>query len=172
MVQHPVTTSFGDGLQQIQATLSALAEVEGYQKIVLWPNPDAGSDDVSKGIRLFRESGKAQGFHFFRNFSPEDYARILANAHCAIGNSSSFLREGSFLGVPVVLVGDRQQDREHGENIAFSGYAKSDVLETVLRQLKHGRYPASRIFGDGRTGERIAAELTTLPLIYNKRIQY
>lgn len=172
MVQHPVTTSFGDGLQQIQATLSALTEIDGYQKIVLWPNPDAGSDDVSKGIRLFRESGKAQGFHFFRNFSPEDYARILANAHCAIGNSSSFLREGSFLGVPVVLVGDRQQDREHGENIAFSGYAKSAVLETVQRQLKHGRYPASRIFGDGRTGERIAAELTTLPLIYNKRIQY
>lgn len=172
MVQHPVTTSFGKGFQQISATLAALSEVEGYQKIVLWPNPDAGSDDVSKGIRVFRESGRARDFHFFRNFSPEDYARILSNARCAIGNSSSFLREGSFLGVPVVLVGDRQQDREHGENIIFSDYIKDDILAKIRKQLAQGRYPSFKLFGDGFAGQRIAAELPRLSLNFVKRIQY
>lgn len=172
MVQHPVTTSFGAGRAQIEATLGALKDIPGYQKVVLWPNPDAGSDDVSKGIRVFRESGKAQGFHFYRNFSPEDYARVLNNAACAIGNSSSFLREGGFLGVPVVLVGDRQQDREHADNVIFAGYEAHDILAKVHAQLAHGRYSNSEVFGSGDAGARIAAELTRLPLGAIKRITY
>lgn len=172
MVQHPVTTSFGAGRQQIEATLNALKDIPGYQKVVLWPNPDAGSDDVSKGIRMFRESGQASGFHFYRNFTPEDYARVLNNAACAVGNSSSFLREGSFLGVPVVLVGDRQQDREHGANVSFADYSRDDIHSQLSAQLEHGRYAHSEVFGRGDAGARIAAELASIPLGDIKRITY
>lgn len=172
MVQHPVTTSFGQGREQIEATLNALKDIDGYQKVVLWPNPDAGSDDVSKGIRVFRESGQAKGFHFFRNFTPEDYARVLNNAACAVGNSSSFLREGSFMGVPVVLVGDRQQDREHGDNILFSDYDRDSVHAALTRQLDHGRYERSERFGRGDAGTRIADQLARIELGAIKRITY
>ena len=172
VVQHPVTTSFGEGRKQIEATLNAVASVEDLQKIVLWPNPDAGSDDVSKGIRVFREHGDSKGFHFYRNFSPEDYARVLNNAQCAVGNSSSFLREGSFMGIPVVLVGDRQQDREHDQNIVFAGYEQKDIQEKLEQQLKHGRYERSTVFGKGDAGTRIAAELPKLVLGQEKRITY
>lgn len=172
MVQHPVTTSFGQGRAQIEATLNALKDIHGYQKVVLWPNPDAGSDDVSKGIRVFRESGQAKSFHFFRNFTPEDYARVLNNAACAVGNSSSFLREGAFMGVPVVVVGDRQQDREHGDNILFSDYDRDSVHATLTQQLDHGPYARSDRFGRGDAGPRIAEELTRIPLGAIKRITY
>ena len=38
-----------------QETLNALKAMPELQKIVMWPNIDAGSDDISKGIRHFRE---------------------------------------------------------------------------------------------------------------------
>lgn len=164
MLQHPVTTSYGQGLLQVQETLAALSETKIDQKIVLWPNVDAGTDDVAKGIRLFRESGRDRGFHYFRNFSPEDYARVLNNAACAVGNSSSFIREGSYLGVPAVLVGDRQQGREVGRNVQLVEHDRRAIHAAILRQLAHGRYTADELFGKGEAGRQIVGQLAELAL--------
>jgi UDP-hydrolysing UDP-N-acetyl-D-glucosamine 2-epimerase len=172
MVQHPVTTSYGEGLKQVNETLYAIRSIKNYQKIVLWPNIDAGTDEISKGIRVFRENHKDEPFFFFRNFSPEDYARVLNNAKCVIGNSSSFIREGSFLGVPAVLVGDRQEDREHGENIIFSDYDREKILRIVKFQLNHGRYITHRLFGNGDAGKLIADKLSSINLDIKKRMTY
>jgi len=165
MLQHPVTTSYGQGLKQIRETLEALKNLKDIQKLVIWPNIDAGSDDISKGIRDFREENKNNGFHYYRNFSPEDYARVLNNCVCAAGNSSSFIREGSFLGLPVVLVGDRQKDREHAENVIFADYNKDDIYNKVKKQINHGKYKSSKIFGKGSTGEKIAKKLAKIKFI-------
>lgn len=164
MLQHPVTTSYGQGLHQVSETLAALAELDIDQKVVLWPNIDAGTDDVAKGIRVFRESGRDLGFHYFRNFSPEDYARVLNNAACAVGNSSSFLREGSYLGVPAVLVGDRQQGREVGRNVQWVEHDRGAIRDAIRRQVAHGRYAGDTIFGTGQAGRLIVEQLAALEL--------
>lgn len=171
MVQHPVTTSYGDGYKQVRETLFALKD-RPEQKVVLWPNIDAGSDDVAKGIRVFREEYMDLKFHFYRNFSPDDYAMILNNAVCAVGNSSSFIREGSFLGVPAVIIGDRQIGREHGPNIINASYDRVSVAAAIEAQVKHGRYTPSFIFGDGTAGQQIAQHLAELPLSITKRLTY
>ena len=158
MIQHPVTTSYGEGFKQISETLYALKEIKDVQKVVLWPNIDAGTDDVSKGIRVFREKYRSEGFHYYRNFSPEDYASVLNNALCCVGNSSSFIREGSFLGVPAVLIGDRQEGREHGCNIVLVEYKRDEIKKTVVSQISKGRFKSEKIFGDGTAGEKIADE--------------
>lgn len=168
MVQHPVTTSFGSGKQQVLDTLHALCEFPDHQKVVLWPNADAGSEHVAKGIRLFRELEKPQNFHFYLNFSPDDYGRVLANASACIGNSSSFIREGSFLGVPAVVIGDRQRNREHGSNVMFSDYGQDNIVKALKAQLANGRYPSDRLFGLGDAGQRIADELCRIDLEYAK----
>ncbi|AZZ91674.1 UDP-N-acetylglucosamine 2-epimerase (hydrolyzing) [Hahella sp. KA22] len=164
MLQHPVTTAYGHGFEQVSETLEALKLVKDIQKIVMWPNIDAGSDHVSKGIRHFRENNMDAPIFYFKNFPPEDYARVLNNAVCCVGNSSSFIREGSFLGAPVVLVGDRQQGREHGNNIAFSNYERNQISDLIMKQLEHGRYKSDKRFGVGKAGSRIAEELTKLIL--------
>ena len=51
------------------------------QVVWLWPNVDAGSDDISKGLRVFRERHKPDYIHFFRNFGAEDYARRVVLLH-------------------------------------------------------------------------------------------
>ena len=116
VLQHPVTTEFGQGFKQIKETIKAVSSIN-MQVVWLWPNIDAGSDDVSKGIRTFRERERPELIHFFKNFSPEDFIKLIGNCSCQIGNSSSAIREGSFLGIPVVNIGSRQNGRECGKNV-------------------------------------------------------
>ncbi len=161
MIQHPVTTSYGHGFEEVSQTLQAIKSIPDIQKVVMWPNVDAGSDDVSKGIRHFREFNMNEPIYYYKNFSPEDYARVLNNALCCVGNSSSFIREAAYLGVPSVIVGDRQQGREHGRNVVFASYDRDHIAAQVRAQMAHGRYEADYLFGQGDAGKRIAAELAT-----------
>ena len=171
VLQHPVTTEYGDGFEQVRATLDAVDRI-GVQTVWLWPNVDAGSDDVSKGLRMFRENNPQANVHFYRNFAPEDYARLLNNAVCIVGNSSSALREGSFLGVPAVNVGTRQQGRERGPNVTDAAY-DAGAIETAARaQIAHGRFPCSTLFGDGRAGQRVANVLADAEITLQKRLAY
>ena len=172
MVQHPVTTSFGQGRFQVEQTLNALYEFQDIQKIILWPNIDAGTDEVSKGIRVFRETKNMSNFMFYKNFTPEDYARILNHAVCVVGNSSSFIREGSYLGVPAVLVGDRQEGRECGANVVFSDYDKEEIFNKIQTQIEHGRYEKEYIFGKGDAGVKIANVLACNSGSCVKRMTY
>ncbi len=158
-IHHPVTTSYGHGFQEVSHTLKAINSIPDIQKVIMWPNVDAGSDDVSKGIRLFREQHMNEPISYFKNFSPEDYARVLNNTICCLGNSSSFIREAAFLGVPAVIVGDRQNGREHGKNVVFADYDYKQIREKLCSQLEHGRYMPDFLFGDGHAGKLIAAEL-------------
>jgi UDP-N-acetylglucosamine 2-epimerase len=171
VLQHPVTTEYGSGFDQVRETLCAV-ERFAMQTVWLWPNVDAGSDDVSKGLRMFREQNSDANIHFYRNFPAEDYARLLNNAACIIGNSSSALREGSFLGVPAVNVGTRQQGRERGPNVADAGYDATMIEAAVRGQLAHGRYPTSTLFGDGQAGQRVANVLADAEIVVQKRLAY
>lgn len=155
VLQHPVTTEFGQGFEQINETLAAVHAL-GLQTVWLWPNIDAGSDDVSKGLRMFRTRHHEAPIHFFRNFGVEDYARLINNAVCLIGNSSSGIREGAFMGVPVVNIGTRQTGRERGPNVIDVGYDRGEIQAAAQRQIDHGRYPENPLYGDGQAGRRIA----------------
>ena len=174
VLQHPVTTEFGSGLAQIQETLEAVHTLakEGMQVAWLWPNVDAGSDDISKGIRSFREHNETPNMHFFLNFEPEDYARLIANTKCIIGNSSSGLREGAFLGIPCVNVGTRQNGRERASNVIDAECNAEQILNAARHQISHGKYERDLLVGDGTAGKQMAEILTTVPLDVQKKIHY
>jgi UDP-hydrolysing UDP-N-acetyl-D-glucosamine 2-epimerase len=171
VLQHPVTTEYGHGFLQINETLKAVAAIR-MQTVWLWPNVDAGSDEVSKGLRMFRERQRPDYIHFFRNFAPEDYARVIYNSACLVGNSSSGLREGSFLGVPAVNIGTRQTGRENGENVVHVDYEAKEIEKAIQSQMEHGRYYRSTLFGDGHAGERIARVLSEANIRIQKRLYY
>lgn len=171
VLQHPVTTEYGQGFAQVNETLQAVASLK-MQTAWLWPNVDAGSDDVSKGLRMYRERHNPDWLHMYRNFGPEDYARLINSAACVVGNSSSGLREGAYLGVPTVNVGSRQQGREHGPNLVTVGYHAAEIAAAIRSQIAHGRYPSSHLFGDGNAGVRIAEHLATAKFRIQKRLSY
>ena len=174
VLQHPVTTEYGEGLVQINETLNAIHKCsqEGLQVVWLWPNVDAGSDDISNGIRSFREKNKTSNIRFFKNFYPEDYISLLANCKCIVGNSSSGIRESAFLGTPCVNIGSRQSGRERSENVINVNHDYSEIYNAISRQIKHGRYQKSTLFGDGNAGKRIAEILSNVNPKIQKRISY
>lgn len=169
--QHPVTTEYGEGEHQINETLAALEALQ-MPAFMLWPNVDAGSDDVSRGMRKFRERNRPEYIRFYKNFPVETYVRLMRRASCLVGNSSAPIREGAFLGAPAVNVGSRQHGRERGPNVVDVGYDRDQIVESVRRQVEQGPYPAAHLYGDGRAGERIARLLAEVPLRVQKQIAY
>ena len=169
--QHPVTTEYGAGEEQIMATLDAVREVE-LPAIVLWPNADAGSEDIARGIRKLRERGQARNMHFFKNLSIEVYVGLMARTACLIGNSSSGIREGAFIGTPVVNIGSRQGGRERGHNVLDVPHDRAAIAAAIRGQVDRQRYAADPIYGDGKAGPRIAEVLATHAVSIQKRITY
>lgn len=171
VLQHPVTTEYGHAGAQVKETLEAVRQLN-MQTVWLWPNIDAGSDDISKELRMFREKSRDFPLRFFRNFSIQNYAKLIFNCKCLIGNSSSGIREAAFLGVPSVNIGNRQLGRERGVNVRDVDNAADAICLAVKEQMAVGRYAPDYRFGRGDAGEKIALALATTNPEIQKRMSY
>lgn len=171
VLQHPVTTEHDLARRHVQETLHAVAE-SGIPTLWFWPNADAGSDGTSRGIRAFRETHNPDNVHFFKNMAPTDFLRVVHRAGCLVGNSSAGIREGSFLGVPVVNIGGRQAGRDRGANVLDVGYDRQAITDAIQKQVAHGRYPSDSLYGDGAAGPRIAGALARIEPRIHKRLNY
>ena len=171
VAQHPVTTEYGQGEEQIVATLEALRTLT-MPTIMLWPNVDAGSEDVARGMRKFREKRQPEHIRFYKNFPVETYIRLMSNAACLVGNSSAPIREGAFLGTPAVNIGTRQSGRDRAGNVIDVPHESDAIVEAIRRQISHGRYAPEHLYGDGQAGDRIAEILANVPLRVQKRLVF
>jgi len=171
VMQHPVTTEYEEARHQVDETLYAVKDA-GLPVLWFWPNVDAGSDGTSKGIRVFREKEKPEHFHFFRNMFPEDFLRLLCGATAIVGNSSVAIRECSFLGVPAVNIGSRQQGRERGRNVIDVEHDRAAIASAIREHQRRGRPAPDHLYGDGQAGRRIADCLATVALTVEKRLTY
>jgi UDP-hydrolysing UDP-N-acetyl-D-glucosamine 2-epimerase len=171
VVFHPTTTEYGSEYRQMEALLTALHVVQ-YPTILLWPNIDAGSDHVSKAIRLLRDRLKPTWLRTLTNLEPEQYLKVLARTACAVGNSSSFVRDASFFGTPVVLVGRRQDGRERDAHVTPVPPETDAIVNAIRAQLVHGRYAPSTLYGDGHVAVRLTDALARLTPYVQKRLHY
>ena len=171
VMQHSVTTEFENAKKDIEETLGAIHELN-IPTFWFWPNVDAGSDGVSKGIRVFREKNKLSNIHFFKNMEPNDFLRLIKNSKCLIGNSSVGIRESAFLGVPVVNIGTRQYGRQRAKGVVDCDHNKDMIKDAINIHMKHGHYESELIYGDGTAGLKIANILATIKLTYHKTITY
>lgn len=171
VMQHPVTTEYEEARRQVTETLRAVTDV-GLPTLWFWPNADAGSDGTSKGIRLFRENEHPTNIHFFKNMRPLDFLRLLYHSKGIVGNSSVAIRECSFLGVPAVNIGSRQEGRERGANVIDVGYDRQAIADAIRHHLRNGKTHSDRIYGDGQAGNRIADLLASVELKIEKRLTY
>ncbi|MGH1427310.1 MAG: UDP-N-acetylglucosamine 2-epimerase [Arenicella sp.] len=169
--QHPVTTEYGAGEQQILNSLRAIKET-GLPAIVLWPNGDAGSEDIARGMRKFREHEDNGNFHYFKNLPIDVYIKLMKNTACLVGNSSSGIRDGAFIGTPSVNIGTRQNMRERGQNVIDVDNDQHAIHAAIQKQVENGAYPSEAIYGDGNAGQRIADVLATCQWEIQKTITY
>lgn len=171
---HPVTTEYGRVHSQVQEVLGAVRDVlhSGLQVIWLWPNVDSGSETISEAMRRFRELDHPSSIRFYKNFSPEDYLRLLNSASCLFGNSSSGIRESAFLGLPVVNIGSRQRFRERASNVVDVDFDQTKIRDSILAQAQVNRFPSSTLFGDGTAGTQIAEIIASVDLSVEKSLNY
>lgn len=170
VMQHAVTTEPADSRKHVLETLYAVFELD-YPVLWFWPNPDAGSDEVSKTIRSFRENHDPENIHFLKNMEPQDFLRLLNASSGIIGNSSAAIREASYLGIPAVNIGSRQVNRERGPNVIDVDYDR-ETIKNAVRSHFTGRKEQSQIYGKAVAGRAIAEILAEVPLTSFKEINY
>ena len=148
VLMHPNTTDY-DPIEPLVEAVQELAK--NHSVIWINPNVDAGSNYMLKKIH-------GAGFEIVKGLLPEEYYRKLAHCSVLVGNTSSGIKEGAYLGIPYVCIGKRQKDREHDINTTFATNERDWILKAVHKEIGK-RYPPSFMFGDGTAGEKIVSAL-------------
>ena len=143
VLHHPNTTEPED----IHPLIDALQRIP-IHKVWVNPNVDAGNKAM---LRLIHQ----QDVEFIKNLPPVEYARLIKNAECLVGNSSSFIKEASYFGIPAVLVGNRQQGREIGWNVRRVSNIAEEILLATIDFMTISRPQPDYRFGDGTSAEKI-----------------
>jgi len=169
VIQHPVTTE-SDNRRHLETTFRALAALD-MPIVWFWPNPDAGTGEMSETLRHFREHHEAatEKMHFITNVPADQFIALLKRTACVVGNSSAGIKECSFLGTPVVDIGGRQQGRLSAGNVVRTGYDVDGIREAVKRQLARGRYAPSHVYFKPDTSQVMVDVLTRVDLYTQKR---
>ena len=93
-------------------------------------------------------------------YEPKEYIYLIAYASCLVGNSSSFLKEASVFGTPVLNLGSRQNNRSKPHNVFDCPEVKWERIESSVNyQLSHGRYNVDLFYYKPDTSKNIAKEL-------------
>jgi UDP-hydrolysing UDP-N-acetyl-D-glucosamine 2-epimerase len=168
IIQHPVTTE-RDNRGHLEATLHAVAAA-GLPAVWFWPNPDAGTGEMSETLRHVREhhEAAARRTRFITNLPADRFVALLKLTACLVGNSSAGIKECSYLGTPVVNIGERQHRRLHAENVAHVAYEAADIERGIAEQIRHGRYSPSHIYYRPDTSQAIVDRLSDLELYTQK----
>jgi GDP/UDP-N,N'-diacetylbacillosamine 2-epimerase (hydrolysing) len=160
VLQHPTPFDETPLQDQIRATSKALDEFPEHEKIVLYPNSDAGSDVFISAIQKLN----GPRYHVFKSLPRSEYMSIVKESEALIGNSSAGIIETAFLGTPTVDIGNRQKGRERGESVITVPYESDKIVEAVNNaahlKKRSGGKPYKSPYGNAGAGVRIADILT------------
>ena len=204
VVQHASGRSAAVEQRVMTAVLNAVKSV-GLRRLIIYPNSDRGHAGVLRAIEQHRRqyvrhpgsadtasaplrarsaseghcaaSSSPPPVEIVRSLPRDDYLRTLMRADVLIGNSSSGIIEAPLAGTPSVSVGPRQAGRQPGGTSIIHAEESAGDLRQALRQAlrKRPRRGGHSVYGDGRTGPRIAEILAELHLtqdLVKKRISY
>lgn len=154
-VMHPVTEEYMYVAKQAETLIKSLNKID-YTKVVIMPNNDAGSNEISKTINEFKH-GK---YHMYSNLKREDYLGLLKNCKCIVGNSSSGLLEAPTFKTPAVNIGRRQNMRFRGINVIDVDFDENAIISAINKALSEEfiQYLDEKCvnpYGDGKSSQRI-----------------
>ncbi|MBO8232379.1 UDP-N-acetylglucosamine 2-epimerase (hydrolyzing) [Prochlorococcus marinus str. MU1402] len=168
--QHPVVTEVDSYLDQLKETFEAIKFFD-IQKFWILPNIDAG---YSKALEFlnYKISEENSQIIVLNSLPLNLYAILIKNTKCLIGNSSSGIRESSYLGVPSINIGNRQFGRLKDKNTRDCSHEKNEIKDAIKYQINHGSYNPSFIYGKGESGKIISNYLSNCDLFLEKTITY
>ncbi|MFA6184005.1 MAG: UDP-N-acetylglucosamine 2-epimerase [Parcubacteria group bacterium] len=164
---HPVTSQIDNLSIYTREILKAVNKFD-IQILWFWPNFDAGAEKISHELRLFNDQEVDHKIKFLRYLHPKKFLRLLSNARCLVGNSSAGIKECSYLGIPVVDIGQRQDNRLRAQNVIRCNNSNKEIEKAIRRQLKVGRYEQSCLYHSNDTSKEIARVLAKIKLYTQK----
>jgi len=153
---HPDTLNDQDNLRWVNSLIEAISSSE-LNWFWFWPNPDHGTNIISRELRKSRELGLLSRVKFIINLSPEDFIKLASKSEVLVGNSSFGIREASYLGLPVINIGKRQNGRQKSDNVLnIEKPVDSSTLSHQIESHRLKEFPKSFLYGEGNAGEKIA----------------
>lgn len=144
-MMHPDTKEQKPYSQQIEVVLKALERYSEINLIFIGPNSDAGGDIFREYMQSYCKQSKWCSYH--ASIPSDEYLFLLSQVDLLIGNSSSGIIEAPFFHLPFINVGNRQQDRTHGDNVYHVPYRANkikakiqEVLQSPTKIIKHNPY--------------------------------
>ena len=171
VMQHPTTTDIENAQSNIEKTLNVIKKLD-YPTFIFLPNSDVSTQIIHQNLQKFLKDNPLLKIHFFYNMEPMDFIKFIYFSECLIGNSSVGIRECSYLGIPVINIGDRQQDRERGSNVIDVSYDSQEIYNAIIKWKENGRPSQSFIYGKGDAAVKIADTLSSVKLSFQKRLTY
>ena len=166
---HPVTTEMDNASKNISEALRAIDSI-GKQLIILWPNSDAGTHSVSQAIRRFQSEKKSKA-RFIKNLPMNEYIGLMSRTICMVGNSSSGIREGAYIGTPFVNIGTRQQRRIRGRNCYDVDYSFLQIRDAIIEMI-NAKPGKDHVYGDGTAAAQMLNILANIDVPAQKMITY
>lgn len=167
VLYHPVAGEVNDVVVHTKALLSAVHDL-AVQTVWFWPNFDVGSEQISRQLRIFSDHVHNHKIRFMRYLHPEEWFGLLRNAKALVGNSSAGIKECSLLGVPVVNIGTRQQQRLRALNVVDVSHNVVEITGAIRKQIFHGKYVPSSLYVGESTSKNISHQIATIPLYTQK----
>ena len=159
LIQHPVTTENKNAEKQISETLQAILKIKS-DTIIIGPNADAGNKSIQKKIKEFSKINKS--VKVYDNIPREDFLGLLNNCDVLVGNSSSGIIEASLFKIPVVNIGIRQKNREHGPNVINVKEFSQNKIEIAIKKAlskNKTKLKISKIYGDQMVAKKMVSIL-------------
>ena len=170
--QHPVTTEYGDGERQINETLAALQDV-GCPRSCSGRTPTPAPSTSPRDAQVARAQRRLERALLQEPADERLHQADGEDARALVGNSSSAIREGAFIGTPAVNIGPRQDGRERGSNVDRRRLRpRRRSPERSARRSSTAATSREPIYGDGTAGRQIADILAERELSIHKRMTY
>lgn len=156
---HPAIMDVAPAEQLVEELLGGLLAVDDLHVVITGSNSDIGTEAVRERIARF-VSEHPDRVDYVESFGQRAYLSAMRAASVVAGNSSSTVLEAPVLGVPSVLVGDRQKGRPLAASVEVPEPTADAIAAAIRRRIAAGAIVAADSpFGTPGFAVRVAATL-------------
>ena len=147
---HPASFDAGESsVALLRELLAAIDATPGTTVVVTGTNSDIGSDEIRAELSAFVASHENAAY--VESFGQLGYLSAMSLAGLVLGNSSSTVLEAPLLGVPSVVVGDRQRGRPLSASVLHPAPTSSAIADAIARgfdpEFRSAAAASGSIFG-------------------------
>lgn len=176
VIQHPVLVEIAHARNQMIETMEAVKAL-GFQTVVIYPNIDAGGEEI---IRVIRHYKGLPFFHTFKNLDRIIFLNLLRYASVLVGNSSCGILEASSFRLAAINIGSRQRGRMQAPNVINVPHDRKKIAVAIRKAIfdphfQRKLFRCMNPYGDGRSAKRVVKILERIPLtpaLLDKKITY